>query len=58
MAFYCLRQFPRIDAVYHIRINWIRNLDDRHSKYSYDEMLKPNKQNRCGLKIPEDTDFK
>lgn len=55
---YNIRQFPRIDAVYDIRVKWIHINDDRYYKYTFDEMLEANKQNWYGLKIPKEEDFK
>lgn len=55
---YNLIQFPRIDAVYNIRKNWIYADDPRCYKYTSKEMLKASKQNCYGLKTPKDEDFK
>ena len=54
-----LRQFPRIDAVYEIRLNWINTNDDRYYQYSWEDMLDNyNKKTWYGIKIPKDEDFK
>ena len=47
----------RNNRVYNIRIKWINTTDKRHDKYTYDSMLKLNRKNRFGWKIPKDSDF-
>ena len=55
---YSFRQFPRINTVRNIRRNWIETNDSRYDIYTFEEMLKANKQNWYGLKIPKDKDFR
>ena len=47
----------RNNRVYNIRIKWINTTDKRHDKYTYDSMLKINRKNWFGWKLPKDSDF-
>lgn len=48
----------RNNEVYHIRTKWIETSDNRHSKYTYQDMYLPSGDNWYGLKFPRDSDFK
>lgn len=54
---YSFYQLARNEAVYKIRVKWIWSNDERYPKYTYDEMLDPNKNNWYGLKYPKDESF-
>ena len=51
-------QIKRINMVYKIREKWINSHNDKYDKYSYGDMLKGNKNNWYGIKMPKEEDFK
>lgn len=56
---YNILQMIRNEMVFKIRMKWTNEGDyKKWLKYSYDKMLKPNKQNWYGLKLPKEKDFK
>lgn len=55
---YFVYQLIRNQKVYNIRIKWLRNDElDRHMRYTYNEMMDPNKKNWYGLKFPNEKDY-
>ena len=58
VIFYLIYQLVRNEAVYKMRAKWINSDDLRWHKYTYDEIMNPNKENWCGIKFPKDKDFK
>lgn len=44
--------------VYAIRLKWIITNDDRHDKYSYNQMYKATSKNWFGIKAIKEQDFK
>jgi len=55
---FLLIQLKRNSAVFKIRTKWIDNNDNRHDKYSYEEMLDTGFFNRKSWRIPKDEDYK
>ena len=51
-------QIKRVNRVYKIREKWIDSHNNKYGKYSYDDMLKGNKNNWYGIKMPKEEDFK
>lgn len=58
VTLYLIWQLVRNEAVYRVRINWIKGDDSRRYRYTYHEMMNPNKENWFGIKFPKDKDFK
>ena len=50
-------QIKRVNRVYKIREKWIDSHNNKYEKYSYDDMLKGNKNNWYGIKMPKEEDF-
>ena len=51
-------QIKRVNRVYKIREKWIDSHNNKYGKYSYKDMLKGNKNNWYGIKMPKEEDFK
>ena len=51
-------QIKRVNRVYKIREKWINSHNDKYDKYSYGDVLKGNKNNWYGIKMPKEEDFK
>ena len=57
IQFYLIYQLERNYKVLKIRKKWYYNDNPKLKKYSFDEMLDPNKKNWFGFKYPNEKDF-
>lgn len=54
---WCSFALIRNNCIYNIRINWINTNDQRHSKYTYTEMIESSEKKKFGWTLPIDSDF-
>lgn len=55
---YTYIQILRTNAAEVIILSWLNTNDKRYQRYSFHDILKPNRQNWWGLKIPKNKNFK
>ena len=55
---YWVYQYIRSKATLNLILKWIGNGDKRYEKYSFNDILSPNKHNWFGLRYPKDKYYK